>query len=108
VSTTSLPAVVTNALNAANAHDTDAWLATFSPDGAVDDWGREFAGHQAIRAWSDAEFIGVDVTLRIMRAHTTSDTTTVLAQVGGDGFNGPSHFTFTVHGHQIVLMRITA
>ncbi|WP_307160760.1 nuclear transport factor 2 family protein [Streptomyces rishiriensis] len=103
-----LPPVVATALAAANAHDTDAWLATFSPNGAVNDWGRGFTGHEAIRAWSDAEFIGVDVTLHVTQAHTTGDITTVLAQVGGNGFNGPSHFTFTVQGDQIILMRITA
>ncbi|MFJ9025955.1 nuclear transport factor 2 family protein [Streptomyces sp. NPDC102259] len=105
---TPLPAIVAAALDAANAHDTDAWLAAFNPNGAVNDWGRIFTGHQAIRAWSDAEFIGVDVTLHVTQVHTTGDSTTVLAQVGGNGFNGPSHFTFTVQGDQITLMRITA
>ncbi|MFJ4828678.1 hypothetical protein ACIP79_01870 [Streptomyces sp. NPDC088747] len=108
MTTTPLPPIVATALDAANAHDTDSWLATFSPNGAVNDWGRGFTGHQAIRAWSDAEFIGVDVTLHVTQAHTTGDITTVLAQVGGNGFNGPSHFTFTVRGDQVLLMRITA
>jgi hypothetical protein len=108
VNTTALPAIVATALDAANAHDADAWLAAFDPEGAVDDWGRSFAGHEAMRAWSDAEFIGVDVTLRVTDAHTTGDTTTVRAQVGGNGFNGPSHFTFNVRGDRIILMRITA
>jgi len=30
------------------------------------------------------------------------------AQVGGSGFNGPSHFAFTVHGDRIATMQITA
>ncbi|MBZ9645030.1 nuclear transport factor 2 family protein [Streptomyces sp. PSKA30] len=106
--TPALPEVVSTALDAANAHDTDAWLATFSDDGAVNDWGRVFTGHDAMRGWSDREFIGVDVTLRVTEAHTSGDTTTVHAQVGGDGFNGPSHFAFTVRSGQITLMSITA
>jgi hypothetical protein len=39
---------------------------------------------------------------------TTGDTTVVTAQVGGSGFNGPSHFAFTVQGDLIAVMRITA
>ena len=38
---------------------------------------------------------------------TSDDVTTVTAQVGGSGFNGPSHFAFTVGGGRIHLMRIT-
>jgi hypothetical protein len=41
------------------------FLASFTDDGVVDDWGREFAGADAIRGWSDAEFKGVEVTLAV-------------------------------------------
>ena len=37
-----LPRPVAAALEAANANDTAAFLACFTPDGVVDDWGREF------------------------------------------------------------------
>ena len=33
---------------------------------------------------------------------------TIVTQVGGDGFNGPSHFTFDVQGDQLASMTITA
>ena len=105
---TDLPAPVTAALAAANAHDTDAFLATFTPDGVVDDWGREFRGAEAIRGWSDREFIGVDVTLAVTGATTAGGATTVAAEVGGRGFNGPSHFTFELDGDQVARMTIRA
>ena len=60
------PEPVARLLQAANEHDTDAFLAGFTQDGVVDDWGREFAGAEAIRGWSDKEFIGVDVTLVVV------------------------------------------
>ena len=63
------PEPVARLLQAANDHDTDAFLAGFTDDGVVDDWGREFAGADAIRGWSDKEFIGVDVTLDGRRRH---------------------------------------
>ena len=36
------------------------------------------------------------------------DETTVTATVGGDGFNGPSHFTFAVSGDRVTRMTIRA
>ena len=105
---TDLPDPVTAALAAANAHDTDAFLATFTADGVVDDWGREFRGADAIRGWSDREFIGVDVTLAVTGVSTDGDTTTIAAEVGGRGFNGPSHFTFAVEGDKVARMTIRA
>jgi hypothetical protein len=93
-------------LEAANSHDTEAFLASFTEDGVVDDWGREFAGADAIRGWSDGEFIGVDVTLEITDSVTTGDETTITAEVGGKGFNGPSHFTFEVRDDLVSRMTI--
>jgi hypothetical protein len=104
--TGALPEPVARLLQAANDHDTDAFLAGFTDDGVVDDWGREFAGADAIRGWSDKEFIGVDVTLEVVAVTTEGDATTVEAQVGGSGFNGPSHFTFAARDGLVARMTI--
>ena len=102
-----LPEPVARLIAAANAGDTEAFLATFADDGSVNDWGRIFTGRDAIRAWSDAEFIGVGVTLDITAEITTREHTTVTATVGGRGFNGQSHFSFTVTDGLIADMAIT-
>ena len=102
-----VPGPVSAALNAANAGDTERFLDAFATDGSVNDWGRVFTGHVAIRDWCNREFIGVRVSLEVSEAVTSDDVTTVTAQVGGSGFNGPSHFAFTVGGGRIHLMRIT-
>jgi hypothetical protein len=101
-----IPEPVQRLLDAANAHDSDALLASFTPDGVVDDWGREFMGAEAIRGWSDREFIGVDVTLAVTGVTAAGGDTTVTAQVGGRGFNGPSHFTFAVREGRVSRMTI--
>jgi hypothetical protein len=106
--TIDLPAPVRAAVDAANAGDTDAFLACFPADGVVDDWHRHFRGHDAIRGWSDREFIGVHVTLEVTGVTAHDDDVTVTAQVGGDGFNGPSHFTFRLAGDQVTRMTIRA
>jgi hypothetical protein len=90
--TAELPPPVARLLAAANDHDTDAFLSSFTEDGLVDDWGREFTGADAIRGWSDREFIGVDVNAHVTGTATTRDETTVSAEVGDRGYNGPSHF----------------
>lgn len=104
-----VPAIVREALEGANLHDTNRFLRCFAADGAVDDWGRVFTGHEQIRRWSDAEFIGKNVLLSDLRFATDDDGHTVVhATVGGDGYTGPSAFTFIVREAGIWLMRITA
>jgi hypothetical protein len=103
-----VPAPVQTLLDAANAGDVDAFLAGFTEAGVVDDWGREFAGADRIRGWSDAEFIGKRVTLRVEGVAARGGETVVTAQVGGNGFNGPSHFGFRVDGALVSRMTIRA
>jgi hypothetical protein len=103
-----VPGPVQALLDAANAGDTEAFLAGFSEDGLVDDWGREFVGAALIRGWSDAEFIGKQVTLQIDQIAEHAGETVVTAQVGGNGFNGPSHFSFRVAGELVARMTIRA
>lgn len=102
-----LPEPVARLLAAANSGDTDGFLDTFAPDGTVNDWGRVFTGRDEIQAWSDAEFIGVDVTLDVIAEITTGEYTTITATVGGGGFNGQSHFSFTVEDDLVREMTIT-
>jgi hypothetical protein len=101
-----LPEPVSAAIEAANANDTAAFIACFQPDGVVDDWGREFRGADEIRSWSDREFIGVHVSLAVTGVEQAGGATTVTATVGGEGFNGPSHFTFEVAGDRLARMTI--
>lgn len=102
------PEAVARAVAAANANDIDAFLASFTPDGVVDDWGREFAGSDAIRGWSDHEFIGRKVSLEIRAVTEDANATMITAQVGGEGFIGPSHFTFLVMDGRVARMTIRA
>ncbi len=103
---TEVPAAVQRLLDAANAGDIDAFLAGFTEDGVVDDWGREFRGADAIRGWSDNEFIGKQVSLDVTEVTAKSGETVVSAEVGGNGFNGPSHFSFRVAGDLVSRMTI--
>ena len=103
-----VPAVVSEAIEAANAHDTERFLDAFAASGTVDDWGRVFTGRDEIRDWSDREFIGLHVTLDDLVFVEIPDGVAVRARVGGSGFNGPSTFTFLVAADAITRMTITA
>jgi hypothetical protein len=58
MSSPALPHPIDRFVEAVHRGDTKAFLAAFPKDGVVIDSGRRFAGHDAIRGWSDREFIG--------------------------------------------------
>jgi hypothetical protein len=103
-----LPEPVKRLIDAANNGDRSGFLASFSADGVVDDWGREFQGAGPIGEWSDAEFIGRQVSLDLQAIEDTDGEVVVTAQVGGNGFVGPSHFSFRIAGDRIGRMTIRA
>lgn len=105
--TLSLDPAVERLLNATNSGDIAGFLAAFTEDGVVDDWGREFRGHTQIRSWSDAEFIGREVKLDIQGVEEGKGETIIAAEVGGKGYTGPSHFAFRIEGDHVTRMTIS-
>ena len=103
-----LPAAVARVVEATNSGDRAAFLAAFTPDGVVDDWGHTFTGHAKISAWDDRENIGVRAHLQVQRVSVAGSTCTVALTVSGRGYNGPSTFTFELDGPLVRRMTITA
>lgn len=103
-----LPTPIAILIDAANAGDTDDFLDSITVDGFVEDGDRVFTGHDEIRRWSDAEFIGADATLEVLSVETTDDVTTVQVEVGGSGFTGASTFEFVVDGDLVSSMTISS
>lgn len=102
----SIPEPVASFLEAVNGHDEQAFLDAFGTDGAVDDWGRVFAGRDAIKAWSDTEFIGARGTLAVEEVSTDGSTVTVVGDWRSQHANGRSRFAFDVDGDRIARMTI--
>jgi hypothetical protein len=48
------------------------------------------------------------VSLEVTEVADEEDETVVTAQVGGNGFNGPSHFSFTTKDDLVTRMTIRA
>lgn len=106
--TDTLRAPVARLIETVNRGDTDAFLALFPTDGRVDDWGRRFDGHAAIRGWSEREFTGANGTLTPRNVTSSGDTVTVDAGWKSNFYSGDSRFVFVVHGDLVREMRIVA
>jgi hypothetical protein len=103
-----LPAPVAAFRDRVNAGDIEGVLALFPPDGVVIDWGRRFAGHQAIRGWSDKELIGAHGTLTITGVVSANAHQAVVdTEWKSSFFTGPGRMTFTLEGELIRQMEIS-
>jgi hypothetical protein len=78
-----LPPVIADHIAACNAHDIDAWMATFAPDALVNDIQREFVGTELIRAFAEKEIFGAGVTMAVERALDRGGNITVHARLDG-------------------------
>lgn len=102
-----LPPLIEELRRAINAQDVERFIATFAPDGEVNDWNRRFKGHARIKAWSDAELIGARGTLTVTKVVSSADGVTVFdADWASSAYSGPGRFTATVRDGRIVALQI--
>ena len=106
MSDAALDPAVRQLLDATNAEDTAAFLAAFTEDGVVDDWGRRFVGRAEIARWSDGENIGVHARFEVTGVRAEGSGQAVDVQVSGGGFNGPSTLVFQTAGGRVRSMTI--
>ncbi|WP_192931224.1 nuclear transport factor 2 family protein [Gemmobacter serpentinus] len=102
-----LPPILDRFVSAVNAGDTPGFLACFTADGVVDDWGRAFHGHDGIRRWSDGEFIGAKGTLTVESLSTKGGVEVMKANWASRVFTGDSTFRFRLRDGLIVEMKIS-
>lgn len=104
--TVDLPQPITDFVEAVNRHDEQTFLDAFTPDGYVDDWGRAFRGRDAIKSWSDKEFIGANGIMTPQRVTQDGAVVTLIADWRSSYANGLSSFAFEVAGDKIASMTI--
>jgi len=110
--TNNLPKIVADHIAACNAHDVDAWMATFAADAMLNDIQREFIGTDAIRGFGDNEIFGPKVTMAVHRAWDRHGDVIVHAKVDGTyDKTGLPHplilsFYFSLRGDQITQLII--
>lgn len=106
--TPAVPGPLDRFVTIVNRGDTAAFLAFFPHTGVVDDEGRRFVAHKAIRRWSDREFIGAKGRMTVTGVQRAKSEVRVTADWKSDYYTGASRFVFVLDGERIQEMRITS
>ncbi|MFJ2620629.1 nuclear transport factor 2 family protein [Glutamicibacter sp. NPDC087344] len=106
MSTPTIPEPIASFIARVNEHNEQAFLDAFTATGKVDDWGRIFTGRDAIKRWSDAEFIGAHGVLSVEQVIADHEQITVVGDWRSTHANGRSRFTFDLAGDKISVMTI--
>lgn len=107
MTTTQIPTPIQNFIDTTNAGDSAAFVANFTPDAVLTDWGTVYAGTDRIAAWNQSDNIGRKSQFTLIAAtENTPDHWTVQLRVSGQGFNGESPFNFVVAGDQLASVAI--
>lgn len=101
-----LPAPVRAVVDAINNGDTEAFVAAFTPDGVIDDWGRVLRGAEGIASWAATDAIGQKATITVTSAVTSGHVTEIQFDWRSNRFNGQSHAFVTVAGDKVSEFRI--
>jgi hypothetical protein len=102
------PEAVKRMLEATNTGDHAAFVAAFTEDAYLEDWGRTFRGHAGVASWDDTDNIGKNTHFEPLGTRQEGETYIVTVAVTGDGFNGTSDIAFTIAGDRIGSMVIAS
>lgn len=106
MSDVTLPTPVQAMVDAINAADTDAFVAAFTPDGFVSDWGTVKSGAAGVRSWAGSDAIGAGARMTVLSASTEGDTTRIRFGWSSRVFNGESDGVFVVDGDKLASFTI--
>ncbi|MEZ0142514.1 nuclear transport factor 2 family protein [Microbacterium sp. NRRL B-14842] len=101
-----LPAPVQTMIDAINAGDTEAFVAAFTADGFVSDWGTVKAGADGVRGGADSDAIGAGARMTVLSATTDGDMTRIRFGWSSRVFNGESDGIFVVDGDRLASFTI--
>ena len=106
---TDLPDAIRSFVDATNRADSDAFVAAFTEDAYLNDWGREFHGHDGVREWDRTDNIGVRSRFTVVAATSgpEPDSYVVTLSVAGDGFNGTGPMSFRLRNGRIARLTIS-
>ncbi|KRK36307.1 nuclear transport factor 2 family protein [Levilactobacillus parabrevis] len=102
-----LPAAIAAFITATNAADSDQFVAQFTPDAVLDDWGTTYNGPTEIAKWNQTDNIGKQSHFELEDfTQDNAMTWTVQLNVTGNGFNGTSPFRMTIKDDLLVRVEI--
>lgn len=105
---TTTPDAIQAFVDATNRGDSDAFVAAFTADAHLDDWGRSFHGHDGVRAWDSTDNIGVQSHFELLdvRPGSADDEYVVDLRVTGNGYHGTGPMVFRLRDGLIADLRI--
>lgn len=101
-----LPAPIQSLVDAINNGDKQAFVAAFTADGVVNDWGRVLNGADGVASWADTDAIGQNASIQITNATTAGNVTEIQFEWRSNRFNGSSHAYVTVADGKVSEFRI--
>ncbi|WP_353829262.1 nuclear transport factor 2 family protein [Agromyces sp. SYSU T0242] len=93
---TTMPTAIQSFIDTTNAGDSEGFVACFTEDAYLNDWGREFHGRDGVASWNESDNIGTGARFDVqgVRAGRMPEQFLVTLTVTGGGYNGPGLFTF--------------
>lgn len=103
---TELPAAIQEFIDATNAGDTARFVAAFTDDAYLNDWGREFNGPDGVRSWDETDNIGMKSHFDFISVEQGAgpDEYTATIKVTSNRFNGTGPFKFTVRDGKVASL----
>lgn len=103
------PAPIQAFIDATNRGDSEAFVAAFTDDAYLNDWGREFHGREGVRNWDRTDNIGKQSHFELLALEPGAEPDSYVAtlQVTGNGFNGTGPMAFQLRDGLIASVRIS-
>ena len=105
---TTLAPAIARMIEATNAGDSAAFVACFTDDAYLEDWGRGFHGHDGVARWDKSDNIGRRAHFEAAGVRGDEAEQVVTLVVTGGGFNGTSDIAFSIRDGLIARLIITA
>lgn len=96
MSDTSIPPAIQAFVDTTNRGDSEGFVAAFTEDAYLNDWGREFHGREGVASWNDSDNIGRQSHFDVhgIVPGRMPEQYLLTLTVSGNGYNGPGTFTF--------------
>ena len=103
------PTAIRAFVDTTNAGDSEAFVAVFTEDAFLSDWGKEFEGREGVAAWNESDNIGRKSHFDLLGVKPGTGDQQFIATVlvSGGGFNGTSDLEFTLRGDRVSRLVIT-
>lgn len=107
MSQTNLPKAINNFIKYTNEGDSEQFVAQFSKDSTLNDWGNIYNTPKEIAVWNKTDNIGKQSHFELVDAkETNTDKWLVNLKVSGNGFNGTSPFEIIIENDLIKSLQI--